>query len=186
MEKGQYGYLKSRQNHEFRMTLFCAAAVAVLMAAGYMIWKTRFNLLMIPAMLCVIPMANYLVSYLAVAKYHTPPANYRESLCAYENAGMLLSDMVIVDEKGQRSGLDFAVIYKNGAVGYMSRQKDNKDSIEITVNDTLKRRGIPMRIKVYRDWQEFTERLSEIEAVIPDENSRRVSLTREAILSVCI
>lgn len=168
------------------MTIFCAAVVLVLALLGYLIWHSRFNLLMVPAMLCVIPTANYLVSYLAVIRYHTPPENLREALSAYESAGMLLSDMVVVDSKGGRSGLDLAVIYKNGIVGYMSRPKDSKDSIEITINDTLKRRGIPMRILVFRDWNDFIQRLSEVEPVIEKENARRIELARDAVLSVCI
>ncbi len=186
MEKGQYGYLKWRQQHEFRMTLFCAGAVLILALIGFFIWHTRFNLLMIPAMLCVIPMANYLVSYLAVAKYHTPPENWHEAVKVYEDAGMLLSDLVVVDEKGARNGLDFAVLYKNGVIGLMSKERDNKDSIEITINDTLKRRGIPMRIKVYRDWTDFQARLAEVTPQIEPDMARRIELTRDAVLSVSI
>lgn len=184
MEKGQYGYLKRRKDHNLRMTMICLAIVLALIGLGLIIWKSRYNLLMVPAMMCVIPLANYLVAYLALARFHAPdPALYGE-MSAYEEAGMLLSDLVIVDEKGKRSGLPMAVLYKNGIVGYQPDAKDSKDAVEITVNDTLKRRGIPMRIKVYRDWKDFRDRLAEVEPVIEEEYARRIELARNAVLSV--
>ena len=103
MKKGQYGYLKHRQNHLFRMTLFCAGAVLILAAIGFLIWHTRFNILMMPAMLCVIPLANFMASYLAVVSYHSAPQERHDALLEYENADMLLSDLIIVDSNGKRS-----------------------------------------------------------------------------------
>ncbi len=184
MEKGQYGYMKRRKDHNFRFTLFCAALVLAFAVAGFLIWHTRFNYLMIPAMLCVIPMANFAVSFLAISKYFTPPEELHEMLSSYEKAGLLLCDMVIVDDKGGRTGLPFAVVYKNGVVAWQANAKEKKDAAEITINSTLKRRGIPMRAKIYKDWQDFMDRVQEIEPVLEDEYVRRVELAREAVLSV--
>ena len=183
MNKGDYGYLKHRQNHLFRMVLFCAAAVLILVLIGFVIWHTRFNIMMMPAMLCVIPLANFVASYLAVVSYHSAPESRHDALKEYEQADMLLSDLIIVDPDGKRSGLDFALIYKNGIVGFQSRTKDSKDRIEITINDSLKRRGIPMRIKVYRDWEEFLQRVSEIPAQVEEDSVKRVNLARETVLN---
>ena len=184
MERGTYGYIKHRQSFLFKMTLACAAAVALLATVGYVIWRTRFNLLMIPSMLCVLPMANYLASYAAMAKYHTPSEELYEAVKTYDAAGMLMSDMIIVGEKGRRAGLDFAVIYKNGIVGYQGNEKESRDRVEITVNDTLKSRGIPMRIKVFRNFEEFQTRLADVPAVIEEADARKIGLAKEAVKSV--
>ena len=186
MEKGQYGYLLYKKKHNLHMTLFCVAAVLALMGLGMIIFRTRFNLLMVPAMLCVIPMANYLVAWLALARFTPLEAQKQAQLTEYEAAGMLLNDLVIVDEKGKRAGLPAAVMYKGGIVGYQPDARDSKDAVEITVNDTLKRRGIPMRIKVYRDWDEFCTRLSEVPAQVEEDSVRCLELARTAVLSVAM
>ncbi len=184
MERGEYGYLDYRHRHLRMMSLICIAAVAACLIIGFAIWHTRKNAMMIPAVLLVLPAANYVVSYLAVFVYHTAPKQQHEALLSYEQAGMLLSDLIIVDEKQHRSGLDFVVIYKNAAVGYQSRQKDSKDAVEITINDVLKRRGLPMRIRVYRDWDEFLQRLGDVEPKIEEEAERRIRIARDAIVGV--
>ncbi|MBQ6359647.1 MAG: hypothetical protein IJJ25_00670 [Lachnospiraceae bacterium] len=184
MERGTYGYIKHRQSFLFKMTLACAAAVALLATIGFIIWRTRFNLLMIPSMLCVLPLANYLASYAAMAKYHTPSEELFAAVKAYDDAGMLMSDMIVVDEKGRRAGLDLAVIYKNGIVGYQGNEKESRDRVEITINDTLKSRGIPMRIKVFRNFNEFTARLSDVPAVIEEADARKISLAKDAVKGV--
>ena len=57
--------------------------------------------------------------------------------------------------------------------------------IELTINDILQRRGIPMRMKVYSSWEEFMERINGLEA--PDsESEKRVSMAKEAVLSACL
>ena len=184
MERGTYGYIKHRQSFLFKMTLACAAAVALLATIGFVIWRTRFNLFMIPSMLCVLPMANFLASYAAMMKYHTPSEELYAAVKAYDDAGMLMSDMIVVDEKGRRAGLDFAVIYKNGIVGYQGSEKESRDRVEITVNDTLKSRGIPMRIKVFRNFDEFQTRLADVPAVIEEADARKIGLAKEAVKSV--
>ena len=184
MKRGTYGYLKTRQSFLFRMTLAFAAAVAALALGGFLIWKTRFNLLMIPSMLFVLPMANYLASYAAIARYHTPSEEVYAVVKAYDDAGMLLSDMIVVDEKGRRAGLDLAVVYRNGIIGYQSSEKESRDRVEITINDTMKRRGIAMRIKVYRDFEEFRARLADIPPVIDEADARKIRLAKEAVVGV--
>ena len=183
IEKGNYGYMSSNQKRNLVLTAICAVITVLLMGIGYALWHVKLNLLMVPAMLCVIPTANYLVAYLAVCMFSSADPERYEQVKAFDEAGMLVSDLVIVDEKGGRNGMEFAVIYKNGVVGFQGTKKNSKDMLEITVNDTLKKKSLPMRLKVYRDWNEFIKRISDLEA--PDEEAKkRVELAREAMLSV--
>ena len=183
VEKGQYGYMTKNQRVNLLMTAVSASIVVILMGIGYALWHVKLNLLMVPAMLCVIPVANYLVAYLAVCMYSSAPIEKYNQVKAFDEAGMLVSDLVIVDEKGGRNHMEFAVIYKNGIVGYQGGKNNTKDMLEVTVNDRLKKRSIPMRLKVYRDWDEFIARISELEQ--PGEDSkRRVELARETLLGV--
>ncbi|MCD8053849.1 MAG: hypothetical protein LUF00_07370 [Lachnospiraceae bacterium] len=186
MEKGTYGYLGQRKKKQLRMALLWGVLVVILALIGLMIWGTKLNLLMVPAMLCVIPFANYLVSYVALASYRSGAPEQYAALRAFEEAGMLLADLVLVDEKGERASMDFAVVYQGGIAGYQSEKKDTRDRITITVNDLMKRRGIPMRIKVYRDWEEFLQRITEMNAPADDASLKKVKRARDALISVCL
>lgn len=183
MERGEYGYLDYRHRHLLKMALICFAVVAVCIIIGFVIWHKRANAMMIPAVLMVIPAANYLVNYLSVAKYRTAPKEQHDALAAYESAGMLISDLVIIDEKERRSGMDFAVVYKNAVVGYQSRTKDSRDAVEITINDALKRKGLQMRIRVYREWDEFMKRLAEVEPSVDESSERKIRIARDAVIA---
>lgn len=80
---------------------------------------------------------------------------------------------------------EFAVVYKNGVIAYSYSRKWKPGDIELTINDILQRRGIPMRMKVYSSWEEFMDRINGLEA--PDsESEKRVSMAKEAVLSACL
>lgn len=183
--KGCYGYVERRRKNQLIKALLCALVVVALVVAGIVIFGTKKNWIMIPAMLMVIPMANFLVTALALIRYESGSPEMHDQLKAFEDQGMLLSDLVVVNEKGARMFAPFMVVYRNGVVAYGQGQKWQPSDMEIPINDLFKRRGIPMRIKVYRDWDRFLERLDGMEA--PDaESQKRVEMAREAILSTCL
>lgn len=183
--KGKYGYLKRRRTNQFIKALLCALVVVALVVIGIMIFGTKKNYIMIPAMLMVIPMANFLVTALALVQYEPGSEEQHEALRAFEEHDMLLSDLVVVNEKGARMFAPFAVVYRNGVIAYGRGKRWKPVDLEITINDILKRHGIPMRLKVYTDWNAFLERLNGVEA--PDaESEKRVELAKEALLSTCL
>ena len=186
IEKGCYGYIDRRQKNQFIKAMICAAVVAFFIILGLIIFGTKFNLLMVPGMCMVLPFANFFVSWIAVSKYITASPAMYENVQAFDEAGMLLSDLVFVDEKGSRYFCEFAVIYKNGIIVYSSEKKLQPYKVEVHVNDLLKRRGIPMRLKVFKDWNEFLQRIDGVEAATEEADTRRVELARETIINTCI
>lgn len=181
--RGRYGYIDAHKKAQLIKTVIGGLVVLALMTLGYLLLER--NWLLIPAMLMVIPTANAFVAYAAFAKFHTAPADKHTMLGNFENAGMLLSDLVLVDDKGKRMPVEFAVIYKNGIVAWSSYcgKRFRPEAAEIPVNDTLKRRGIPMRIKVFGNWEEFLERIDQVEPAESEPEKRRIQLAREAVIS---
>ena len=164
IEKGHYGYIDRRKKNQLIKTLICAVVIVFLAGLGYMIFGTKLNFIMVPAM---------------------ASAEHYAAVRAYDEQGMLLSDLVIVNAKGARMHAEFAVVYKNGVIAYSYSRKWKPGDIELTINDILQRRGIPMRMKVYSSWEEFMERINGLEA--PDsESEKRVSMAKEAVLSACL
>ena len=168
IEKGHYGYIDRRKKNQLIKTLICAVVIVFLAGLGYMIFGTKLNFIMVPAMLMVIPMANFFVAFAGLAAFDTASAEHYAAVRAYDEQGMLL-----------------AVVYKNGVIAYSYSRKWKPGDIELTINDILQRRGIPMRMKVYSSWEEFMERINGLEA--PDsESEKRVSMAKEAVLSACL
>ena len=185
IEKGHYGYIDRRKKNQLIKTLICAVVIVFLAGLGYMIFGTKLNFIMVPAMLMVIPMANFFVAFAGLAAFDTASAEHYAAVRAYDEQGMLLSDLVVVNAKGARMHAEFAVVYKNGVIAYSYSRKWKPGDIELTINDILQRRGIPMRMKVYSNWEEFMERINGLEA--PDsESEKRVSMAKEAVLSACL
>ena len=177
IEKGHYGYIDRRKKNQLIKTLICAVVIVFLAGLGYMIFGTK--------LLMVIPMANFFVAFAGLVAFDTASAEHYAAVRAYDEQGMLLSDLVIVNAKGARMHAEFAVVYKNGVIAYSYSRKWKPGDIELTINDILQRRGIPMRMKVYSSWEEFMERINGLEA--PDsESEKRVSMAKEAVLSACL
>ncbi|MCJ7834488.1 hypothetical protein MUB23_03630 [Cuneatibacter sp. NSJ-177] len=183
--RGRYGYIDAHRKSQLLKAVICGAIVLLLLILGVLIWGSKKNWLMIPAMLMVIPTANFFVAFAAFAKFHTAPKEKYELLGNFENQDMLLSDLILVDEKGRRMPVEFAVVYKNGVVAFSSvcGKRFRSEDAEIPVNDVLKRRGIPMRMKLYSNWDEFLERIDKVEMAGDESEKKRIDLAKEAVIS---
>ncbi|WP_434309035.1 hypothetical protein [Hominifimenecus sp. rT4P-3] len=184
--RGRYGYIDAHRKSQLLKTVVSGAIVLALLILGVIIFGTKKNWLMIPAMLMVIPTANFFVGFAAFAKFRTAPKEKYEILGNFENQDMLLSDLILVDAKGKRMPVEFAVVYKNGVVAWSSYcgKRFRPEDAEIPVNDVLKRRGIPMRMKLFSNWEEFLTRIDQVETAEGDSELRRVDLAKEAVISV--
>ena len=185
--RGDYGYLAARKKSRLLYAGIFLVVFLIFYLAGLLIYHTNMNLLTIPAMVTVIPIANYLAAFFAISRFKEGTKEQYDSLADWQNRGMLLSDLVIVDEKGARFLLEFAVVYKNGIVAYCSHEAYKDYQVEVPVNDVMKRRGIPMRLKSYRDWNSFRERLAAIpREEAADSEEQRIDRARQALLSLCL
>ena len=183
--RGRYGYIDAHRKSQLLKAVICGAIVLLLLILGVLIWGSKKNWLMIPAMLMVIPTANFFVAFAAFAKFHTAPKEKYELLGNFENQDILLSDLILVDEKGRRMPVEFAVVYKNGVIAFSSAcgKRSRSEDAEIPVNDVLKRRGIPMRMKLYSNWDEFLERIDKVEMAGDESEKKRIDLAKEAVIS---
>ena len=163
-QKGQYDYLVYRRKQQLLAALICAFFVVAFVAAGLLIFHKRKNLLMIPGLMMVLPMANFLVTYLAIAAFKPLSAERREQVKAFDDAGMSLYHLIYVDEKGKRQYLDYTVVYQNAIVAYCSKiTKERKAPVETDCILRLKKKNINLRLKIYTEWEAFMERLGDID-----------------------
>lgn len=189
IEKGGFGYIKSRRATQFLFGLLCLVPIIVFLIIGVLVYGSRMNYFTVPAAVMVIPMANFIVVGISLLSMdYGTDEQYRE-LVAFDEAGMLLSDLIIVDEKGRRIPCAFAVVYSGGIVafsGWEHGKKYRKEQAEIPVNDLLKRKDYPARMKLYTNWDEFLTRIGGLPAPTEEADIRKVRMIKEAVLSLCL
>jgi hypothetical protein len=189
VEKGGFGYIRSRRAKQFLFGLLCLIPIVLLLVIGVLVYGSRMNYFTVPAAVIVIPMANFIVVGISLLGMDYGTMEQYKELTAFDNAGMLLSDLIFVDEKGRRIPCAFAVVYSGGIVAYAGWEhgrKYRKEQAEIPVNDLLKRKDYPARMKMYTDWNEFKKRIGSLPAPTEEADVRRVSMLKEAVLSLCL
>ncbi len=178
--KGIYGSINNRKKTHIIISVCLLALIGILILIGYLVFGNFTNIIMLPALLIAIPFANFVATLFAIIKFKSAEPEKYAMMRHFDEAGMLLSDMVIVDSDGKRYYCEFIVIYKNGIVAYTT-SKFRPQTLEIYVNDMMKHHGVGLNIKVYTDWDAFLSRIDGAEA--PDEESKRkCELAQETLL----
>ena len=185
--KGQYEYLEARKRQQLRITLVCAFFVAAFVIAGLIVYHTTKNLLTIPGILMVLPTANFLVTYIALLKGKPLDPVKREQTKEYEENGLVLFHLMYVDEKGRRHFLDHVTVYQNAVVAYAPSVKEaERVAVESDCIVRLRKKGVNLRLKIYTDWQEYWNRLLEINKEIPEDQVKLVEKAQEQLLGMSL
>ena len=186
-QKGTYEYLSARRRQQLRFTLVCAFLVLAFVLSGLLIFRQRKNILVLPGIMMVLPMANFLVTYLALGGSRPLSPEQREQVRIFEENGLALFHLMFVDEKGKRHFLDHTVVYQNAVVSYSSRiRPDQKTSVESDCIVRMRKKGITQRLKIYTDWNEYLKRLEEIPPEVPEDQVRSVEKAQETLLGMCL
>ena len=181
VKRGTYGYINARKKSLLIKTLFFAIIIIALIIIGLLVFGYFKNGLLIPSMILVAPFANFFASYMAVVRFKTPPADMYSKLRHYDDAGMLLSDNIIVDEKGKRYLVEFIVFHDNGIIGYSKSVISEKYIPESHINNTLSGRGIPFRFKIINDFDEFLKAIDGLS--ISDEENQNIEIAMETVIN---
>lgn len=185
--KGQYEYLSARKRQQLRFALCCAFLVLCFFISGLLIYKSQKNLLVVPAALMVLPMANFSVTYLALGKGQPLSEDKRREVATFEELGLGLYHLVYVDEKGKRHFLAHCVTYQNAIVAYGPTVKEEERvPLESDCILRLKAKNVNLRLKIYRDWKEYMTRLSEIPEALPEDQRPVVERIQEIMLGMCL
>ena len=186
--KGSYEYLAARKRQYIAYAVLCAVGVAGFLALGFLIAHTKKTILILPALFCVIPFSNFVSALIAMsAGASYLPDDKRAVVHRFEDSGMLYYHLMYCDEKGKRQFLDCVVFYQGGIVAYCSKLKaERKTDIESDCITRLKKKGTSLRLKIYTDWNEFCERIAQIEDVVPEEEAKKVEKAEEQFLNLCL
>lgn len=184
IHRGSYGYIDYKKKNYGIKALVVALFMLAAAGVGYLIFGTFRNLIMVPTMVLVIPLAMMAASFFALVKFSSAPQNQYAMLKNFDEEGMLLSDLVIVDHRGKRFLLPFVVIGSGELLGFMPSPGNNKNIVSDHINILLKNRGVNMRLTIVEDFDVFTEKINGLQK--PDAEKSNISLATETIINTCM
>ncbi len=187
-QKGQYEYLASRRRQQLAFGAVCAAVAAAFVIAGRLIYHKSANLLMIPGLLMTLPFANFFVTWLAIASGRVLAKERREHLKQYEESGMVLYHLFPVDAKDRIMYLTAVVCYQGGLAAFSDAKKaeEKKKECESDIIVRMKKKGVPLRLKIYTDWDAFCARLADIAPEVPAGETVLVEKAEEILTGMCL
>ena len=165
--RGEYGYIRDRKKRLLITTGILLAALLAAFFLGLILFNTRLNLLTLLAALLVIPMANFLVSYIALMKSITPSSQEKDDVDAAAGDWPVLYELTIPDEK-RIFFAPYAICEDHEVLMYFPK-KEKLEQAQSFIKDKLKRQGLNAKVKLCADRNEF---LKEVHKLPPKEEDR--------------
>lgn len=161
------------------MTLMGFAVVALIYFVGLIICKTNNNIATVMAVLCVLPTARIMVSWLMLTRFTSPdPARYEE-LKALSHEDMLLSDCAM-SCKDRNIYVEFALITDSCIYCYSRDEKFDEKYFSENVAAFIKSCGDVVNVKLIRDYDQFLERVRALGN--PEEKKKKIQRLRSDFL----
>lgn len=184
--KGQFEYIKRKKQQRLIICLIFAAVILGILAAGYLITKTRENIFTVVAVLTVLPAAKFVVSFCMLLPYRSQVREKYDIVCRAAKDAIVCTDMLISTEK-KILPTDFVVIRDGNVCGYSSHPKFDAGYAKEYLTAMYKRNGVKPNIKLFTDEKKFLQRVSELSAMeIDEKQAERDTRTKELLLTLIL
>ncbi len=162
-ERCEYGHIRETKRKNLIGTLTMIGIGLAIFILGLCLNKFQYrNIFTIIAVLFVLPMARYLTTLIVVLPYHTPEESlYLKVKEVMPEGSVLFSDYVFTSRE-RAMGMQFFVLTGNELVGLLASEKEKEDMILQYLSEGMKIRGIPGKIKLYKEEGRFLEELKKI------------------------
>lgn len=124
IEKGNYGYLIKKRNRQIMFTVLLFAVSFSLLLGGYLLVKTKMNLLTVVAVLGMLPASKALVETIMYLKAKGTSYQTYEAVRGYEDELLLLYDLYFTSEK-ENFPISVMIIRNKTICFYMENTKDH-------------------------------------------------------------
>lgn len=182
-KKGEQGYIRFQHLVSSVRTVILFALALGLYAIGYINTGTNKNLLTVVAILGILPASRSCVNMIMFLRYKSLDKALYESLiqaAGDESDNLLYENVLTTTEK---SYFLPAMYYRNHTIIAYCENKANEalGNIEAHVKKSLKLDKIDTTVKVFKDRDQFTERLGNMLQMTPDEDD---SGLRDTVYSI--
>lgn len=160
LQRGEHGYIDCQKKKRMTGTIIWAVIAAFIFILGLALNKwSKSNIFTIVSMLCVLPMAKLLVSYIVIAPYRTVEEGlYQEIMRLVKEEDTVFTDLVITSPE-KIMNLDFLIIAGNDVLGLFGRKKEMAEKCSEYLKKELKLRGFSYHVKIMTGKAEFIRAL---------------------------
>ena len=160
LEKGAYGYLKSKKKEALLHTLLMAGIGIAIFVIGLLLNKMEVaNIFTVFAFLMVLPAAKSFVTVIVLFPYQSISQEKKNSLEQYaREQDVVLYDVVFTSAE-KIMHLDCIYITEHQIIGYTSRKKDNLKVIQEYLQKELKSRCIDFKVYLAIEEKQVKDRM---------------------------
>lgn len=182
VKKGQFGYIKSQRKVELLKTVLLLALCVATYYLGIFSTGSNKNLLTFVAILGVLPMAKFAVSFVLFSKAKGCSETAKEKL---DNSGVS-PDFYDLYMTAYKSSFAFsAAIYgKDSLVLFSEDEKTDENEAKMHVEQVLKNASLDnITVKVYTNLDKFIERAKQLSS---DDKVQVPEFLKDNLFSVSI
>ena len=159
IQKGEPGYIHARKSRLVLYTILSFAWVFILIAAGYIVTKTKLNLLTIIAMIGCIPACMSLVNLIMLIPHHSVSEPYELELSSKSEHLSVLYDLVITSEK-KVMPIEAVVVSSNTVCGYSKYPGLDTVYTAQHIRSILEQNKLDrVTVKIFQDYKAFISRV---------------------------
>lgn len=160
LEKGAYGYLKSKKKDALLHTLLMTGIGIAIFVIGLLLNKMEVaNIFTVFAFLMVLPAAKSFVTVIVLFPYQAISQEKKNSLEQYaKEQDIVLYDIVFTSAE-KIMHLDCVYITKHQVIGYTARKKDNLKVMQEYLQKELKSRCLDFKVYLATEEKQVKDRM---------------------------
>lgn len=160
LEKGVYGYLKSKKKDALVHTIFMVLIGIAIFIVGLLLNKMETaNIFTVFAFLMVLPAAKSFVSVIVLFPYKSITIETKQRLENYAGEQDIVLYDIVFTSSEKVMHLDCIYITGHQIIGYTSRKKDNVKIIQEYFKKELKSRCLPFAVYLATEEKQIKDRM---------------------------
>lgn len=158
VEKGGHGYFSWEKKRRAAVTLVMFLLPAAFFVIGYIQTGTRKNLFTLAAVLGSLPACRAFVSWSMMLPRKSMGRECYESIRGHAGDLTMVYDLYFTTYE-RNIQVDAMAVHGDTVVGYCGRRQEYRRSMEGYIQDTIRRGGYPVTVRLIEDLPAFLERL---------------------------
>lgn len=171
-EKGDYNYLQQRKITQLLIALGCFILVMIAILTGYIHYGTTKNIGTVVGIVCVIPAAKFLVTYIIMFPYNVPDKEMYGRLKAYDV--ILICAAVMSSEEKVRYA-EFIAIRDKHIFVYLNHNASKEQEIQKYLKTFICESFPGTVVKTYTDFEKYCENVERISSKEHSGADKRVA-----------
>ncbi|MGN0317245.1 MAG: hypothetical protein ACI4E1_04830 [Lachnospira sp.] len=164
-EKGDFGYLNYRKSLSLLIVIAAYLVVAAVFVTGFLIFKSKNNIVTVMAILLVLPAAKFTVSFLVLAPHKSCDDAFKTRMDKIvernNNKNVILYDCVVSNSK-KPYGVQLVLVSDSSIIAFSEEKGIDKKFFETSVKEFLKNDKLNVNVTLYSDSDSFISRANSI------------------------